>query len=82
VTSDPAELPTDWWTATDVAKYLGVAASTVRSMLAQQLMPKPGKRYGRTNLWRPRTIQKWNASRPRKGRETTETPKQPTGGRP
>ena len=62
------ELPTDWWTIADTARYLGVATSTVRSLASRQLMPAPDRRFGRTSLWRPRTIIKWNEKRPRKGR--------------
>lgn len=62
-----AELPRDWWTTDDVAAFLGVAPSTVRAYSARQQMPAADRRIGRMQLWRPRTITKWNAERPRVG---------------
>jgi excisionase family DNA binding protein len=53
-----------YWTTQEVAEYLGVAEATIRAYVARNQMPKPDRRYGRTNLWRPATIEKW---RPEKG---------------
>ena len=71
---EPDELPRDWWTSTDVARYLGIQPNTVRNYLAKGLLPPPDRRMGqRANLWKPRTIIKWNDSRPRKGTGSTAT---------
>ena len=37
---EPDELPRDWWTVADVAQYLGINASTVRTYLD---MPDPAR---------------------------------------
>jgi len=64
----PESLPSDWWTTNDVATYLGVRPNTVRNYVAKGLMPKPDRRMGeRANVWKPATIRKWQAKRPRKG---------------
>jgi len=63
-------LPTDWWTTQDVAKYLGVTASTVRSYAARGQMPSADRRIGREPVWQPATIHKWDRSRPRRTRTT------------
>ncbi|WP_344802660.1 helix-turn-helix transcriptional regulator [Microlunatus ginsengisoli] len=61
-----AELPTDWWTTEEVATFLGVSSSTIRSYLARGQMPEPDRRFGRLPAWRPATIRDWNERRPRK----------------
>jgi hypothetical protein len=33
--SEPDELPRDWWTVADVAQYLEINASTVRTYVSQ-----------------------------------------------
>lgn len=60
------ELPTDWWTTENVATALGVSASTIRAYVARNQMPAPERTIGNMRLWRPATIRKWHASRPRK----------------
>jgi predicted DNA-binding transcriptional regulator AlpA len=66
---EPDELPRDWWTVADVARYLGVKDSTVRTYVSRGDMPPPDRRMGqRVNLWKPQTIIRWNAKRPRKGK--------------
>lgn len=62
-----SSLPTDWWTISDVATYLGIAPSTVRSYLARSQMPEPDRHIGRTAVWKPKTIRAWNSRRPRVG---------------
>ncbi|MGH3097760.1 MAG: helix-turn-helix transcriptional regulator [Streptosporangiales bacterium] len=59
------ELPRDWWTTQDVARYLEVAASTVRSYAARGQMPPADRRIGREPVWRPATIRRWVKARPR-----------------
>jgi Helix-turn-helix domain len=56
-----------YWTVRDVANYLKVAESTVRAYLARGQMPEPDQRYGRTNLWRPATIESWRSTINQKG---------------
>ena len=65
---EPDELPRDWWTVADVANYLGIKDSTVRTYVSRGDMPPPDRRMGqRVNLWKPQTIIRWHAKRPRKG---------------
>ena len=64
------DLPRDWWTTTDIAAYLGVKPATVRRYLAIGLLPDPDRSIPGRNFWKPRTITKWHASRPRKGQAT------------
>jgi predicted DNA-binding transcriptional regulator AlpA len=60
------ELPTDWWTTEEVATFLGVSSSTIRSYLARHQVPEPDRRFGRLPAWRPETIRDWHERRPRK----------------
>jgi len=57
----------DWWGVRQVAKFLGVQDSTVRSWVSRQRMPDPDGHVGRTPVWRAETIRTWAAQRPRKG---------------
>jgi len=61
------ELPEDWWTTNDVAAYLGISQSTIRSYVARQQMPAPDRHIGRTAVWKPDTIRTWHEDRPRVG---------------
>jgi predicted DNA-binding transcriptional regulator AlpA len=61
-----SDLPSDWWSTADVASYLGVSESTIRSYVARQQMPKPDRRIGSVGVWRPATIRKWHEQRPRR----------------
>jgi excisionase family DNA binding protein len=63
--------PADWWTTDEVAEYLTVSASTVRSYLSRNQMPHPDRRFGRLPVWQPETIKTWNAARPKRGRSAT-----------
>src|SRR6266568_5101635 len=62
-----SDLPSDWWSTADVASYLGVSESTIRSYVAREQMPKPDRRIGSVGVWRPATIAKWDQERPRRG---------------
>jgi 8-oxo-dGTP diphosphatase len=62
--------PTDWWTTEEVAEFLKVSSSTVRSYLARQQMPEPDRRFGRLPVWQPETVKAWNAARPRRRKGT------------
>lgn len=62
---DPAA---EWWTTTDVATYLGVNVSTVSTYRSRGQMPAPEQRFGRTWLWRPKTVIEWHENRPGPGR--------------
>jgi len=69
-----SDLPSDWWSTADVASYLGVSESTIRSYVAREQMPKPDRRIGSVGVWRPATIRKWDEQRPRRGGgQTTRT---------
>jgi Helix-turn-helix domain len=59
----------DWWTTSEVARFLGIAESTVRAYAARHKMPEPDAYVGATKLWRQQTIIEWAANRPRKGRK-------------
>jgi len=59
-------LPTDWWTTSDVASFLGVTPSTIRAYVARGQMPSADRRIGREPVWRPATIRKWDRQRPRR----------------
>jgi len=65
-------LPTDWWTTRDVATFLNVTPSTIRSYVARDQMPSADRRIGREPVWRPATIRKWHSQRPRLNREASE----------
>jgi hypothetical protein len=54
-------------TVADVAKALGVRASTVRGYLARRAMPAAEGRVGNVPWWRPATIAAWLAARPGRG---------------
>ena len=67
-----AELPTDWWTASDCAAYLGISRSTWTAYVSREQAPEPDRRIGRTAVWRPATVTKWAEGRPRAGRRGDE----------
>jgi predicted DNA-binding transcriptional regulator AlpA len=58
-------LPSDWWTTSDVAAFLGIAPSTIRAYVARGQMPAADRRIGREPVWRPETIRQWQSQRPR-----------------
>jgi hypothetical protein len=66
-------LPSDWWTTSDVARFLDVAPSTIRAYAARGQMPAADRRIGREPVWRPATIRKWERQRPRRQRDTETT---------
>ncbi len=63
----PGPDPTgNWWTSTDVARYLGVHLRTVSAYRGRQQMPAPDGRIGQSWFWAPERIIKWNEQeRPR-----------------
>jgi predicted DNA-binding transcriptional regulator AlpA len=62
--SPAAELPTDWWTADQVATFLGIARGTWAAYVARNQAPAAERMFGRSPAWRPATIKTWAASRP------------------
>lgn len=52
-------------TVAEVCQRLGIAPSTWRAYVARGQAPQPDRRIGREPLWSPRTIERWQASRPR-----------------
>ena len=51
--------------ATEVAERIGVKPTT----LSRYRLPRPDAMIGRTRGWLPETVDKWNASRPGRGRK-------------
>lgn len=65
------DLPDDWWTTEQVARFLNVTTSTLRAYQARGQMPAPDRKMGPLSLWKPSTIQAWDNDRPRRrSRET------------
>ncbi|NJP34157.1 helix-turn-helix transcriptional regulator [Micromonospora thermarum] len=67
-----SELPTDWWTTEHVRAYLAsvgvpISRATWASYVSRGQAPAPDRMFGRSPAWRPKTIQQWQASRPRRG---------------
>jgi len=58
----------DWWTTTDVARYLGIQLGTVSTYVTRSQMPQPDRLYGRTRVWDPARVIEWHNSRPRAGK--------------
>jgi predicted DNA-binding transcriptional regulator AlpA len=58
----------EYWTTREVAKFLGIAESTVRAYATRGKMPEPDAYVGATKVWRQQTIKEWAARRPRKGK--------------
>jgi periplasmic divalent cation tolerance protein len=57
----------EWWTTSDIARFLGVQIGTVSSYRIRGQMPEPDETSGRTHRWRPARIVAWRESRPRPG---------------
>ena len=67
-----ADLPTDWWTTEHVRTYLAsvgvpISRATWASYVSRGQAPAPDRMFGRSPAWRPKTIQQWQAGRPRRG---------------
>jgi uncharacterized protein YjcR len=53
----------------DIAEYCGVSADTVKAWRRTNRLPEPAAVFGgRLPVWEFRTIEKWNAQRPGRGR--------------
>ena len=46
-------------TSKEVAEMLGLHPDTITSYRARRQMPDPDQQYGRTPLWRVKTIRDW-----------------------
>lgn len=57
----------EWWTTSDVARFLGVRVATVSTYRKRGQMPEPDLVVGRTPAWKPQRIIVWHAGRPRPG---------------
>lgn len=57
-------MTTEYLGVTDVAKRLGISTAAVSAYK----LPEPDATIGRTRGWLPDTIDRWNASRPGRGR--------------
>jgi DNA-binding transcriptional MerR regulator len=51
----------EFLTLAEVAEMCGLQPGTLSAYRARGYMPKPDQQFGRTPLWRPRTINKWRA---------------------
>jgi predicted DNA-binding transcriptional regulator AlpA len=51
------------WDIARVARFLGVAESTVRSYLSRSQMPRPDLTLGGSPVWRADTIRQWYGQR-------------------
>lgn len=72
MTENEADLPTDWWSVTDVLRYLESAGSSITSAtwyayVSRGQAPQPDRMFGRAPAWKPDTVQSWQSSRPRRG---------------
>lgn len=56
-----------WWTSSDVARYIGVKVGTVSTYRVRGTMPPPDDTLGRTHVWRPARIIAWHEGRERAG---------------
>jgi GntR family transcriptional regulator len=55
----------EWWTAKDIADFLGVDVKSVSAMrIREQMPPQDSEVLGR-RVWRPATIVEWHAQRPK-----------------
>jgi predicted DNA-binding transcriptional regulator AlpA len=64
--TDPAaELPSDWWTASDCAAFLGITRSTWAAYVSRGQAPESERMFGRSPVWRPETVKEWASKRPR-----------------
>jgi predicted DNA-binding transcriptional regulator AlpA len=66
------ELPSDWWTAEDCGRYLGITASTWRAYVAREQAPRADRRFGRATVWLPATVKEWARARPRRPDTSTD----------
>jgi len=58
------ELP-ELWNTTEVARFLGIKATSVSSYRSRGLLPPPVQTVGKqTHLWDAETIRTWHAGRP------------------
>ena len=64
--TDEATLPSDWWTATDCAQFLGISRSTWTAYVSRDQAPAHDRMFGRSPAWRPDAVRAWANSRPRR----------------
>ncbi|GAA0734647.1 hypothetical protein GCM10010199_54000 [Dactylosporangium roseum] len=64
--NERVDLPADWWTAEDCARFLGITRSTWAAYVARQQAPQPERKFGRSPVWRPATVKAWAETRPRR----------------
>jgi predicted DNA-binding transcriptional regulator AlpA len=67
-----ADLPTDWWTTSDVLAFLKragtpISRATWAAYVSRDQAPKPARMIGRTPVWTPKSVRDWQAARPRRG---------------
>ncbi len=61
------DLPNDWWTAEDCARYLGIERGTWTGYVSRGQAPDTDHKIGRSKVWPPAVIKEWDANRPRVG---------------
>jgi GntR family transcriptional regulator len=55
----------EWWTTTDVARYLGITVGAASTYRGTGYLPAPDRTDGkRKHLWKPARIIEWHAGRP------------------
>lgn len=79
-TPEPAEPPTDGWTASQVIQWLAtkgrpIALSTWLTYVKRNQAPQHVRKYGKTRVWSPADVEAWHArfvgpGRPRKSTRT------------
>jgi hypothetical protein len=55
----PPDPEAEWWTTTDIARYLGLQVGTVSTYRTRKQMPQPDQTVGRTHMWKPARITAW-----------------------
>lgn len=66
---------TDLLDVSAVAELAGVSVASIYTYLTRGTIPEPDLRFGRSPVWRRRTIEKWLASRPAPGQHATKARK-------
>ena len=61
------DLQAEWWSAKDIADYLGLAIDTVTSYRSRGQMPSEDAVILGKRAWHPATIIEWNDKRPGRG---------------
>lgn len=71
------QLPEDWWTTADVLAYLEqagapISRATWNAYVSRGQAPSADRTFGRSPVWQPESIRRWQAARPRRGSRPSE----------